>query len=96
MNEQENVQVVQQHFVAFEQGDLKAALNAFAEDIDFQSPVTRTAPEEISWAKPRHSREEIATFFKELGEKIDTERMEILEFTAQGNRVIVEEGIVVP
>jgi hypothetical protein len=90
MNEQENVKVVQQHFAAFAQGDLRAALDVFAAEVDFQSPVTRTAPKEISWAQSRHSREEIAAFFKELGEKMEIERMETLAFTAQGDRVIVE------
>jgi len=88
--EQENVRVVQQWFAAFDQGNIPAALDTFAEDVDFQSPVTRTMPLEISWAKPRHSREEVATFFKELSEKMQIERMETLWFTAQDDRVIVE------
>jgi ketosteroid isomerase-like protein len=82
MNEQANVKVVQQHFAAFAQGDFRAALGVFAEAVDFQSPVTRTAPQEISWAQSRHSREELAAFFKELGEKMEIERMETLAFTA--------------
>jgi ketosteroid isomerase-like protein len=90
MNERENVEVVQRHFAAFRQGDLRAALDVFAEAVDFQSPVTRTAPKEISWARSRHSREELAAFFTELGEKMEIERMETLAFTAQGDRVIVE------
>jgi ketosteroid isomerase-like protein len=90
MNEHENVEVVQRHFAAFAQGDFRAALDVFAEEVDFQSPVTRTAPKEISWAQLRHSREELAAFFKELSEKMEIERMETLAFTAQGDRVIVE------
>jgi ketosteroid isomerase-like protein len=90
MNEQANVAVVHRHFAAFEQGDFGAALDVFADEVDFQSPVTRTAPKEISWARSRHNREEIAAFFKELGEKMGIERMETLTFTAQGDRVIVE------
>jgi ketosteroid isomerase-like protein len=90
MNEHENVEVVQRHFAAFTQGDFRAALDVFAETVDFQSPVTRTAPKEISWAQSRHSREELVAFFKELGEKMEIERMETLAFTAQGDRVIVE------
>jgi ketosteroid isomerase-like protein len=90
MNEQANVEVVHRHFAAFEQGDFRAALDVFADEVDFQSPVTRTAPKEISWARSRHNREEIAAFFKELGEKMGIERMETLTFTAQGDRVIVE------
>jgi len=90
MSEQENVNVVQKMFTAFGQRDLPGVLNTLAEDVDWQSPVTRSKPEEISWAKPRHSREEVATFFKELLEKVQPERLETSEFTAQGDRVIAE------
>ena len=89
-NEEKSLQVVQQHFAAFGQGNIQGALETFAESVDFQSPVTRTAPAEISWARQRHSREEVAAFFKELSEKMQIERMETLGFTAQDDRVVVE------
>lgn len=90
MSEQENVQIVKQMFEAFGKGDILAVLNVLAEDVDWQSPARRTEPGEISWAKPRHSREEVTEFFKELAEKVQTEPMEVLEYTAQGDRVIAE------
>ena len=90
MNEQENVRVVQQMFDAFGQGDLPGVLNTLSDDVYWQSPVTRIESNEISWSKPRHNREEVAFFFKELFEKVQPERLEPLEFTAQGDRVIVE------
>ena len=90
MNEQENVQVIKQMFAAFGQGDIPTILGILAEDVDYQSPVTRTEPVEISWARPRHSREEVALHFKELAEKVQPEPLEPLEFTAQGDRVVVE------
>lgn len=90
MNEQENVKVVRQMFVAFDQRDLPGALNTLANDVYWQSPVTKGESKEISWSKPRHNREEVALFFKDLFEKVQPERMETLEFTAQGDRVIVE------
>jgi ketosteroid isomerase-like protein len=90
MNEQENVQVVRQMFAAFDRRDLSGALNTLAGDVYWQSPVTRAESKETSWSKPRHSREEVALFFKELFEKVQPERLEPLDFTAQGDRVIVE------
>lgn len=90
MNAQNNVKVVQQMFAALGQGDLKAALESYAENVDFRSPVTRTKSAEISWSKPRHSREEIAAFFKELSEVVAIERMEPMEITANEDRVVVE------
>ena len=90
MNEQENVQVVQKLFAAFGQANIPSALDILAEDVDWQSPVRRSPPSEISWAKPRHGRAEVAKFFTELSEKMQIELMETLEFTAQGDRVVVE------
>ena len=90
MNEQENVQVVQNLFAAFGQGNIPAALDILAEDVDWQSPVRRTRPGKISWATPRHGHKEVAEFSKELSEKMQIERMETLDFTAQGDRVVVE------
>jgi ketosteroid isomerase-like protein len=90
MNEQENVQIIQRHFAAFGKGNLSAALDTIAEKVDWQSPVTRSVQKEIPWGKPRHSREEVSLFFKELLDKVQLERFEIFQFTAQDDRVIVE------
>jgi len=38
----------------------------------------------------RHSREKVALHFKELAEEVQPEPLEALDFTAQGDRVIVE------
>ena len=90
MNEQENVQLIQQHFAAFGKGDLSAVLGTIAQDVDWQSPATRSMQEEIPWAKPCHSREEVASFFKELLDSVQPEKFEIFNFTAQDDRVMVE------
>lgn len=90
MSERENVEAVQRHFAAFGRGDLQAALDMLAEDVDLQSPVTRTEHKEISWARPQHGREQAAQFFKELLGKVQPESLELLAFTAQGDRVVVE------
>lgn len=89
-NEQENVQLIKQMFAAFGQGDIPAVLDMVAEDVDWQSPVTRNPSTHISWAKPRYSRDEVATYFKELSDKVKPEQLEILKFTAQDDRVVVE------
>jgi len=81
--EHKNVQVVEQMFAAFDQGNIQAGLDIYADDVDFQSPVTRTYPPEISWAKPRHSREQVAEYFKELFQKVQPERLETMWFTAE-------------
>jgi ketosteroid isomerase-like protein len=90
VSEQENVQVVQQMYAAFGQGNLPAVLETLAEDVDWQSPVTRTEPSEISWAQPRRGREQVGQYFGELLENVEPEQLEPLEFTVQGDRVVVE------
>jgi ketosteroid isomerase-like protein len=92
MNEHENVQVVKDLFAAVGRGDLQSALAVLAEDVDWQSPATRTYPAEITWASPRHTREQVTQFFQELNERVQTEPFEISAIIAQGERVVVEGG----
>ena len=90
MEEQNNIQLIKDHFAAFGRGDLQSALNMVADNVDWQSPVTRSQPTEITWAVPRHSREEVMQFFKELADKVQPEKFEIIGFIAQGDKVVVE------
>ncbi len=90
MKEQENIEIVKQMFETVEEGNIPAALNMLVEDIYWQSPVTRTGSKELFWFKPCHSREEVGEFFKELRNKVKTEKFEFLDFIAQGDKVVVE------
>ena len=90
MTELENVQIIKEHFAAFGRGDVQSALSIVAENVDWQSPVTQTQSDEITWAVPRHSREEVVQFFRELADKVQPEKFEIIEFIAQGDKVVVE------
>lgn len=91
MTEQEkNIQLVKDAFAALNKGDLQYVLNLLADGIDWQSPVTNTISEPISWAKPRHNREEVGDFFKEVFEKVKLIEMKPITFTTQDDRVYVE------
>jgi len=90
VSEEENVEVVKRLFAAIERGDLSSALEMLTEDVDWRSPVTRTEHADISWSCPRHGREQVAQFFRDLGEKVRPEPFELFGFTAQGDRVTVE------
>jgi hypothetical protein len=90
MTELENVQIIKEHFAAFGRGDVQSALSIVAENVDWQSPVTRTQPEEITWAAPCHNREEVIQFFQKLADKVQPEKFEIIGFIAQGDKVVVE------
>lgn len=90
MSEKENIKVVQDMYAAFAQKYIPGVLDTLSDDVDWQSPVTRATPDEISWSKPRKGRDQVALFFKEMAEKVEPERLEPLEITAQGDRVVVE------
>ena len=90
MKEKENVKIVKQMFETVEMGNIPDALDMFAEDIYWQSPVTQTGSKDLSWFKPRHGRTEVAEFFKELRDKVITDKFEFVDFTAQGDKVVVE------
>ena len=98
MTEQEkNIQMVKDVFAALNRGDMKYILDRAADDIEWQSPVTGTIAEPISWAKPRRGKAELSAFFEELFDKITLVEMKPLTFTAQDDRVLVEgttKGIV--
>jgi hypothetical protein len=90
MSENENVMLIKELFAAFGRGDMQSALSMLSEDVDWQSPVTRTGHQEITWSAPRHGLNEVAMFFQEMGSKTQPEKFEIIGFTAQDDKVVVE------
>jgi ketosteroid isomerase-like protein len=81
---------VKELFAAIGRGDVKTAFALFDDTIEFQSPVTRHAPPEITWSKVRHGKEEVAAFFAEMGAKMDTEPMQITRLFATKEYAAVE------
>jgi uncharacterized protein len=86
----DNVAVVRLFFAALEQGDLPGAIQFVGEEVDWQSPVTRTHPPEIPWSQIRRTKQEVTEFFKELGQKVKPKGFKLLQITAQDDRVVVE------
>ena len=80
--EQKSLKVVKEMFTAFGEGKIQEGLNVYSQDVDFQSPVTRAYPPEITWAKPRHSREEVAEYFKELDRRIKAQMPDLYDDVA--------------
>lgn len=85
-----SVAVVREFYALLERGDLPGVIDLVDEEIDWQSPVTRTHPPEIRWSPPRRTRQDVAEFFKELGANVKPEGFELTEITAQDDRVVVE------
>jgi uncharacterized protein len=86
----ESVAVTREFYAALERGDLPGVIELVAEQVDWQSPVTRAHPREIPWSQIRRTRQEVAAFFNELGRTVKPEGFELFETTAQDDRVVVE------
>jgi ketosteroid isomerase-like protein len=86
----ENLTVVHNFFASLERGDLPGAVELVGEEVDWQSPVTRTHPPEIPWSRIRRTKQEVGEFFKELGQKVRPEGFNLFQTTAQDDRVVVE------
>ena len=86
----DRVAVVRNFYATLERGDLPQVINLVEEEVDWQSPVTRAHPPEIPWSTIRRTRQEVAAFFKELGQDVKPEGFELLKITAQDDRVVVE------
>ena len=86
----DNVAVVREFFATLEKGDLPGVIQFVEEEIDWQSPVTRSHPPEIYWSAIRRTRQEVAAFFNELGQNVKPENFELFKISAQDDRVVVE------
>jgi ketosteroid isomerase-like protein len=90
VTEEQNVELAKKLFEAFGRGDIPGAMEFFAEEIDFRSPVTRTIHETLTWAHPRHNRQEVMQFFAEMSAEVAPEPFEVLKIIAQGEHIAVE------
>jgi len=90
MGERENIEIVRRLFAAVGREEIQAVRDALADDVMWQSPVTRVEHRGIIWSRPRHGPEEVMSFFRELSQKSRIEPFRDLTFTAQHDRVVVE------
>jgi uncharacterized protein len=85
MSEQQNVQLVQEFYSAFKQGNIAGVLNTFADDVAwFISGPTNI----ISLPGQRQGLEQVAQFMARLAETQDAEQFELREFVVQGDKVV--------
>jgi uncharacterized protein len=88
--EQENLEIVKHMFELVGQGKIPEALEMVAQEVYWQSPVTRTGSKDMPWYKPRHNRTEVAEYFKELRDTVNPYKFEFLNFILQGDHVVIE------
>ena len=86
MNEQENLRIVQEGYTAFGRGDIAAALSSYADDVDWAMPGP---PDVVPYTGRRRGREQVAQFYSTFAQTEDVEQMELQDFIAQGDKVLV-------
>ena len=85
MSDSTNVDVIRRFYGAFGRGDIPAALDLLADDVEW---IFR-APSVFPFAGTRRGREGVAEFFSLVGETLEFQQFEPREFVAQGDTVVV-------
>lgn len=85
-----NMRVVQEFIGAFGVGDMARAMSLLADDVIWESPVSRNPPPELVWAKPRKGPQEVMQFIQDMWNTVQPYVMDTHGVTAQGDRVIIE------
>lgn len=88
MTAESNVEFVKDLFVAFGRDDIGYVINAHADDIVSESPVSHTST--LLWAGTRSGRGELVEYFETMAAHVRPEALRDVVFTASGNRVVVE------
>jgi uncharacterized protein len=90
MDEQRNIEIVQKLFAAIGRGDMVMAMELIDDQVEWQSPVTKSDHVGITWYRPRYSRDDVLCFFRELSQNASVGPFEDLKFIAQNDYVVVE------
>lgn len=85
MNEQENIDLVRQCYQAFLNGESARLLNYMTKNIEWNLPSVEAVP----FSGKRQGRDAVAEFFRLVNELQEVREFRPMEFTAQGDRVVV-------
>jgi hypothetical protein len=88
MSAESNVEFVKDLFAAFGRGDIGYVIDAHADDVVSESPVSHTST--LPWAGTRTGRRELAEYFETMAAYVRPEAFHDVVFTASGDRVVVE------
>ena len=88
MTAESNVDFVKDLFAAFGRGDIGYVIDAHADDIVMESPVSRTST--LPWAGTRTGHRELVDYFETMAVHVRPEAFRDVVFTASGDRVVVE------
>lgn len=84
MAEQENLRTVQSAYQAFGSGDLPAVLATLDDSIEWVIP----GPSDLPIAGTMRGKQEVQTWFEQLGQHLQIQRLEPYDFIAQGDKVV--------
>lgn len=85
MSEDENIETVKKCYEKFGEGDIPGVIGFLDPDIDLTVPEVENAPHGGIW----HGPEAVGRFFDLLQAAEEITDFEVLEFIAQGDRVVV-------
>ncbi len=85
MGARENKHAVREIYAAFGRGDVRTILDRIGDKVDWYH---HGPPGVIPWAKERHTKDEVASFFQELGGAVDVVRFEPTTYVAEGDKVV--------
>lgn len=85
MSARASVQTVERLYAAFGRGDFSTLLNGFSAEVDWDVP----GPASVPICGRRHGREQVAQFFRTLGDTLETQQFEPQKFIAQRDDVVV-------
>ena len=84
-NTKNNTQVVERAFGYFGEGNIPALLTELTDDVKWTVP----GPTDIlPWTGVRTGKQQVAEFFKLIGENVEFGKFEPREFVEQGNKVV--------
>ncbi len=88
MTAESNVEFVRDLFAAFGRGNIFHVIDAHANDVVSESPVSRTST--LPWAGTRTGRRELVEHFETIVAHVRPEAFQDVVFTASGDRVVAE------
>lgn len=86
MNETQNVEVVKNAYAAFQRGDIAAVLASLDPGILWRGVIG--AGPHVPMAGERHGTNEVADFFKSVGENIRFSQFEPRQYLTQSDKVV--------
>jgi ketosteroid isomerase-like protein len=85
MSEQENTNIVKQTYECFLRGDIESLLKLYADDVQWEV----YGPTSVPTTGLRKGLPEVAQFFTQVNDSLESHSFEPQEFIAQGDQVVV-------